>query len=332
MALWLVRAGSQGEREDFAIRENVAVIGWEELGDLSGIVSQEELLELLRRTYPNVKEKTLLNWRSQIWRFVKEMKEGDLVALPLKGRPFIAFGRVVGPYKYRPDFPPDARHTRPVKWEKEIPRTEIETDLLYSFGAFMTVCRIQRNNAEERVLGLLKGKSAPSREDDKTETLTVNLEELALDQIRDYISRRFKGHRLTDLVAAILTAKGYKVHVAPKGPDGGIDILAGSGELGFGRPRIAVQVKSGDTPVDVKDIRELQGAMKNFQAEHGLFVSWAGFNQKVEREKYRIFFEIRLWSSEDLLKEIFSLYDKLPAELQAELPLKRIWVLVPTSE
>ena len=160
----------------------------------------------------------------------------------------------------------------------------------------------------------------------------ADLEELALDQIRKFISTRFKGHRLTDLVEAILVAQGYKVRKSPEGPDSGVDILAGSGELGFDKPRIAVQVKSGDAPTDVKTVRELQGAMKNLQAEHGLFVSWSGFKSSVGKEIARLFFEIRLWSSEDLLREVFRLYEKLPEEIQAELPLKRIWILVPTAE
>lgn len=335
MALWLVRAGARGEQETLAQEKNVAVIGWDELGDLSHISSKEELLELLRKTYPDDKENTLRNWRTQIWYFFKEIQIGDLVALPLKQRPSIAFARVTGPYQYHSEFPPGARHTRPVKWIKEIPRSEIDQDLLYSFGAFSTVCRIQRNNAEERILSMLEGRTSPAipeREDGTIEDTLFDLEELALDQIRKYINRRFKGHRLTHLVAAILSAQGYKVRVAPEGPDGGIDILAGSGELGFDSPRIAVQVKSGDNPVSIKTVRELQGAMKNFRADYGLFVSWEGFKSSVDKEKARLFFEIRLWSSEDLLREIFRLYDRLPEELQAELPLKRIWVLVPTSE
>ncbi|MGQ9673993.1 MAG: restriction endonuclease [Candidatus Aminicenantales bacterium] len=309
-------------------KKKVVAIGWKELEDLSHIANRKELLDVLRKAYPQEKEKTLLNWRSQIWPFVHQMQIGDLVALPLKQRPAIMFGRVNGPYQYRVDLPVNARHARSVEWIKEIPRTEIEPDLLYSFGAFMTVCRVQRNNAEERIHVLLEGRPPAPPGDDTA----PNLEELALDGIRKFISQRFKGHRLTDLVVAILTAQGYKVQAAPAGPDGGIDILAGSGELGFDQPRIAVQVKSGDDTVDVKVVRELQGAMKNFQAHQGLFVSWAGFKPSVEKEKARLFFEIRLWSSEDLLREIFRLYEKLPEEIQAELPLKRIWALVPASE
>ena len=115
-------------------------------------------------------------------------------------------------------------------------------------------------------------------------------------------------------------------------PDGGVDILAGQGALGFDRPRLAVQVKSSDTPVDVKDVREFQTATKNFGADFGLFVSWGGFKRSVEKEVLRHFFDIRLWDADDLVEEILDHYDRLPEDVQADLPLKRIWVLAGESE
>ncbi len=335
MTLWLSRAGGQGEREDVALEKNIIVIGWDELPDLSGIKSREELLALLEKTYPNAKPKRLGNWVSQIWPFIHDMQPGDLVALPLKQRPYIAFGRISGPYRYQANMPSHARHTRAVTWLKEIPRTAIDQDLLYSFGAFMTVCRIKRNNAEERVQAMLEGKKVNIRsqaEQSEDGEGLANLDEIALDQIRAFVSQRFTGHHLADLVSAVLSAQGYKLRQSPEGPDGGVDILAGSGPLGLDSPRIAVQVKSGDTPVDIKTVRELQGAMKNFKADYGLFVSWGGYKTTVSREVARLFFEIRLWDSDDLLRETLRQYEKLPDDLQAELPLKRIWILVPSEE
>ena len=158
MTLWLVRAGRRGERENFTLEKNLAVIGWEELPDLSNIRDRKKLYELLEETYPGEKRKTLLNWQSQIWLFLKEMQPDDLVALPLKSRSVIVLGEVVGSYQYRSDLPLDTKHTRAVKWLKELPRSAFDIDLLYSLGASMTVCRIKRNNAEERVRALLAGK------------------------------------------------------------------------------------------------------------------------------------------------------------------------------
>ena len=64
--------------------------------------------------------------------------------------------------------------------------------------------------------------------------------------------------------------------------------------MGFESPRLCVQVKSGDLPSDVKVLRELQGVMKNYQAEQELIVSWGGFKGTVYKEARRLFFEIRL--------------------------------------
>ena len=44
---------------------------------------------------------------------------------------------------------------------------------------------------------------------------------------------RFKGHGLSRIVGAILHAEGFSIRVSPEGPDGGVDIVAGTGALGF---------------------------------------------------------------------------------------------------
>lgn len=339
MALWLVRAGRYGERESLALEKGLAVIGWEDLPDLSGVGTREELYELLEKTYPEEKRKTLLNWLSQIWPFVKEIQPGDLVALPLKSRSAIVLGEVAGPYQYRSDLPLDTKHTRPVKWIRELPRSAFDRDLLYSLGAFMTVCRIHRNNAEERVRVLLAGKpatlapiSTPGTGEVGEWEAPPDLEQYARDQIRDFIARKFKGHDLARLVGAVLEAQGYKVQISPEGADGGVDILAGYGPMGFDSPRLVVQVKSGDAPIDVKVVRELQGVMENFGAERGLIVAWGGYKGSVPREAARLFFKLRLWDADDLVKAVLAHYEKLPDSLQAELPLKRIWTLVLNGE
>ena len=333
MALWVVRAGRRGEREDLALEQGLVVIGWEELSDLSSIQSREQLLALLESTYPDEKKKTLLNWQSQIWPFLHGIEAGDLVALPLKSRSAIALGDITGPYAYRPDLPRDARHTHPVKWVKELPRSDFDQDLLYSLGAFMTVCRVKRNNAEERVRAILTGKRLkPSPAKPEEEAVDweppADIEQYARDQIRAYIGQKFKGHALARLVAAVLQAEGHKVHVSPEGPDKGVDIIAGHGAMGFDSPRLVVQVKSESGLIDVKVLRELQGVMKDFRAEHGLLVAWGGYKQSVPKEAARSFFEMRLWDADDLIQAVEANYEKLPEALQAELPLKRVWTLV----
>ncbi len=338
MTLWLVRAGQHGEREDFALENNVAVTGWDEIGDLSGIKTRAELLEHLHKTYPDKKDKTLKNWEAQLWALSQRIKPGDLIALPLKRRPVIAFGKVLGSYTFTPDNPTDARQTIPLKWEGEFARSQIGQDLLYSFGSAQTVCRIERNNAEERINNLLAGKSdTPLKppdiaSDETSDDTSFDVEQYARDQIVKFINSQFKGHDLERLVGALLQAQGYTIKIVPEGPDGGVDIIAGRGDLGFDPPRLVVQVKSSDSPVDVGVVRELQGVMPAFGADLGLVVAWGGYKGIVEKETIRQFFKIRLWDSDDLVSMLQIHYEKLPDDIQAELPLKRIWALIPDEE
>ncbi len=215
----------------------------------------------------------------------------------------------------------------------EFPRNKFDQDLLYSLGAASTVCSIHRNNAEERIRAILGGKkSEPGTVTPPPVDEEVDIEQVASDQISEFINRKFKGHGLARLTAAVLEAQGYKVKVSPEGADGGVDILAGNGPLGFDQPRMVVQVKSGDAPVDVKVFRELHGVLSTYSAETGLIVAWNGYRGAVEKEAATLYFKIRLWDAGDLVQMVQDNYEKLPASIQAELPLKQIWTLVTEEE
>ena len=159
-----------------------------------------------------------------------------------------------------------------------------------------------------------------------------DLEELARDQIAALLMAKLKGHGMARLVAAILKAQGYTTYVSPEGPDKGIDILAAPGPMGFGQPRLCVQVKSGDSALDRPTLDQLIGTMQNVQAEHGLLVSWGGFKVSVNKEEAVQFFRVRLWDRDDLINHLLANYDHLEDALRAELPLKRIWTLAVSAE
>jgi restriction system protein len=161
----------------------------------------------------------------------------------------------------------------------------------------------------------------------------VDLEQLAKDQIAKFIIRKFKGHGMARIIEAILQVQGYTTYRSPEGPDRGIVILAAPGPLGFGKPRMCVQIKTGDSPVDRPTLDQLIGAMQNVQAEQGLLVSWAGFKSSVDKDIPIQFFRVRLWNQDTIIEELMSNYDKLDDSIKADLPFKRIWTLtVPDTE
>ena len=73
------------------------------------------------------------------------------------------------------------------------------------------------------------------------EPVPTDIPQYAEDRIREFIEQKFKGHGLSRLVDAVLKAIGYTTAVSPPGPDGGVDIVAGRGPMGFDPPRLCVQ-------------------------------------------------------------------------------------------
>ena len=336
--VFIARAGRNGEDEDVALENNIAIIGFREISSLETAGDFEAVAEVVSTALPDRPPRARGNLAGQLWAFAVAMSEGDLVVLPRKSVSQIAIGRVTGPYRYS-KIGGEPRHTRAVDWARpDVPRATFEQDLLYSFGAFMTVCNVSRNDAARRVAAVFAGKPDPGPSTRKNGTAAFtpdpsseepDLAQLAHDQIVARIQSRFTGHALALLVDAVLQAEGWVTRVSPPGPDGGVDILAGRGSLGLDAPRLCVQVKSQKHPADVTVYRTLQGTMQTFKADQGLLVCWGGVNKVVRAESRQGHFSVRLWDSLDLVRAIYRNYERLPAEIQAELPLKRVWMLVP---
>jgi restriction system protein len=342
--LWLVRLGKNGEYEADALDRSLLSIGFNMTVDLSAAKDRDAVLGVIKTIFPDATPGRQANFAAQVNQFVNTITVGDIVVSPLKTLAKIGISEVTGPYQRLESGLP----ARAVKWlAKDIPRDAFKQDLLYSFGAIMTVCEVQRHDALKRVLAVAKGGKDPG--DGATPDLpskseaagemggaevdqTVNLELIARDQIERRISSVFIGHEFTNLIAAILTAQGYETHVSSAGPDSGIDIVAGRGALGFEPPRLVVQVKSGDINVDQPTLQGLIGCVQDAHADQGLLVSWSGFKPTVRKRTNELYFRVRFWGRDEIVNALLSVYDRLPEEIRAELPLRRTWTLVPDDE
>jgi restriction system protein len=341
MALYLTRAGRKGEHELKFLNDGRIYFTWGGLvTDLNVAQDLPGYYELFSQLYPDEGKGAVQNWARQGMQFCRAIQPGDWVAMPSKLNPTIHFGKVLGACDYQPNLADIYRNSRKIDWfAQDIPRTRFDQDILYSLGAFLTVCKIQRNNAEARIKEMAaNGWQVPSNskatiavgasiDDEADQQVPIDLETTAYDQISKLIMARFKGHGLATLVKAILQTEGYTVHQPPEGPDHGVDLLAAPGGLGFGQPRICVQVKSGDSPLERVVLDQLVGTMQNHQAQHGLLVSWGGFKQSIEKDRASQFFRVRLWNRDELITNLLACYDRLDEEIRTKLPLKRIWCL-----
>ena len=317
-----------GEYEETFLSQGLAGIDFGVGYSAGGFNSRESLREHMPTR----------NSADQVWNFIHEIRVGDMIVLPRKSPRVVNVGRVSGDYQYREEL--EASHVRSVDWKTpDVPRSYFDRDLLNSMGGLATVFRVRANNAEARIDGILgkhlSGDIATDGEtvspvNEETE-FQVDLEEQIYDRIVDRIRDRFSGTRMEYLVAEILRASGYRALETRPGPDGGVDVLAGQGDMGFGDPRLCVQVKSGRSAVDLPDYNRLQGNIGSFGAEHGLLVSLGDFTKAVRNENERSFFQIRLWGPNDLVDKLLETYDGLPDDVRREIPLRNRRILIETA-
>lgn len=341
MAVWTIKGGRYGEHENAFLEKGVMSVDFGLSHSVADFPDRESLRAHLASR----------NAADQIWRFCKEVAEGDMVVLPRKMTREVAVGHVRGSYVYQPELAgSSAPHVRTVDWQVvNIPRSHFDRDLLNSFGSLLTISQPGAPDAEARISRVVNAflGNEPVAEASTTPSIGLGsseddpqsadlFDEIDIDQeIRDRIvarlRQRFAGTRLEYLVASILKTSGYFVLQTREGADGGVDVLAGKGDMGFGEPRLCVQVKGRTSPVDLPEYDRLQGNISSFRAQHGLLVSLGGFTKPVHDRNEQSFFVIRLWGPDELAQQLLDNYDSLPQDIRADIPLETVRILRQTE-
>jgi restriction system protein len=152
------------------------------------------------------------------------------------------------------------------------------------------------------------------------------IEASALASIEDHINRK-NPYEFQELCAALLRAMGYYTpFVAPKGPDGGVDITAYRDPLGAVSPRIKVQIKHKGNPSAVDDVRKLVGILGSKESI-GIFISSGGFTTEAKREAMRSHVHVELIDLPRFIALWQDFYAKMSDEDKQLLPLQPIYFL-----
>ena len=125
-----------------------------EIGDFGKLKADREAFKsAVIAAYPGKKPGAISNNAGQLFRFVHEIKSGDLVIYPSKRDRHVHIARVEGEYRYDPSLSPAYPHQRPVKWLLDVPRTNFSQGALYEIGSAMSFFQV-KNYAEEFLAAL----------------------------------------------------------------------------------------------------------------------------------------------------------------------------------
>lgn len=156
------------------------------------------------------------------------------------------------------------------------------------------------------------------------------IESLALDGITKAINSK-TPYEFQDLAAALLRAMGYFTpFVAPRGKDGGVDIMAYRDPLGTQSPRIKVQIKHRESTTPVQDVRQLMGLLQK-DGDVGIFFSTGGFTSEAKSTARGSHVHVELIDLERFIDLWRQFYEKLSDEDKAMLPLTPVFFIAPQS-
>lgn len=151
-------------------------------------------------------------------------------------------------------------------------------------------------------------------------------EEAARQAILDYLAA-LNPYAFQDVVGKLLEAMGYHVvWIAPKGKDGGLDLLAQGDPLGVHGPRIKGQVKRRrDNKVAEDELRSFLSLLE--QGDVGVYISLGGFTSDTQAAARRSSRRITLIDGGTLLDLWVEHYAKVDEEGRQLLPVKPVYFL-----
>jgi restriction system protein len=170
----------------------------------------------------------------------------------------------------------------------------------------------------------------PDAVNEQAQEATIQqMEQLAVDGLRQQINSK-NAYEFQDLVAALLRGMNdYTPFVAPKGKDGGIDVIAYQDPLGVKSPRIKVQIKHRESTANVSEIRELMGLLQK-EGDIGLFISTGGFTSDAKTTARSSHVHVELIDFDRFIALWQEFYEKLNDEDKDRLRLRPIYFYEPS--
>ena len=273
MKAFVLRIAPSGiDRVPEALRENHLIIGWSRAGGLlQPDLEWDQFRNIMSRAYyandENLRRAGAAS--GHMWRFIRQMEEGDLVVVPYGPKFLVA--EVTGPALYdESGVETDTAYRRKVKWlngKKGISRS-IAKSALISRMKTQGTCADATDLLEQikECLEFAAKGEKPSFETDLQQRLVRE----TLEELR---SGRMDSFGFESLIKTVMTGLGaVETKIVPRSQDKGVDIFATFRIAGTFRQIVAIQAKHWQPkpPVNKAVVQQLVQGMEEGQEQASL--------------------------------------------------------------
>lgn len=278
------------DRVPEALETNDVIIGWSKAqGLLDTNLEWDQFRQVVHDQYYSGYDNFSRSGSAagNLWRFIREMGEGDRIVVPYGDEFFVA--KVTGPARHDEEkAPSDTAHRRAVKWlnaGESIPRRYARSALQSSMK-YRGTCKEATDLIEEieEVVSSVGKAEAPSFEKD----LRLRLIDQTLEEIR---SGRIENFGFERLIKTILVSLGAaEARIIPRSEDKGADIVANFSLAATFKLTLAVQAKHflPEPPVDPEVVDQLVRGMEAEETDFGWIATSGTFSEEAVKRKAEV--------------------------------------------
>lgn len=264
---WVVRMGKGGKHVNKVTNKKIVALGWSKIGSLSRYKKIDELKRDVERAYP---KGAATQTTGQLWRFLKEVKKGDLALVPVPFERKIIITRITSECYFKKERGFDYPHRRDIKILKTILRDDCSQQLKFSLGGLLTVFSV--NDHAEEIRSLVEGKL-------KTELVKTHksIYDAVINRLFELEAREFEK-----FIRHILNLVGFEAAVTALVGDKGVDVIGNLNAEGLAQIKLKVQVKRVHNTLGIDEVLRTRGILG--ADEHGCIITLSSFTKSAIEE------------------------------------------------
>lgn len=271
---WVVRLDY---RLDDCLKNNYVAVGWSLAREAKQTQNWTEFKALVQKHYSYASNQALGNAAGSFWRFLFEIKEEDIVIVPVSGAFHLA--KVMSDsYFSEGSKMVDCNWQRRVEW---MTGSQIGIRRSFVSNAFQRRLRARQTCVQA---GDFVGEAKESLNRTEPLSLVSKLKARAGSRVADVVDEVIGNRALEKLVMVLVQASGFHAEILPRRQSytGDIDVLATkplpapAGALG-GDSVISVgyQVKRHEGETDAQGLEQIADAVESGAADYGVLVTSA---------------------------------------------------------
>lgn len=325
--MWMIR-NPQGQHADILREKKVVGLGWANLeNSISNAQKPEDFYAALKVSFPDYTDQQAVTAGRQLYKFYKEMKQGDTVITYDSPARVYLVGKISGDAQTSADMPEYLKNFRSVEWKAEVERDRLSQAARNVLGATLTIFK-PAEEVQKEIEALAAGKEAPITLAEEvvvaeTEDPYASAHEKSRELIKDKIIK-LSWQDMQALVAGILRSMGYKTKISLEGSDRGKDVIASPDGLGLEQPRIFVEVKHRKGNMGAPEVRKFIGGRDPLN-DRCLYVSTGGFTTEAKYEAERSKVPLTLVDIDDLVELLLDYYEEADTETRTLVPLRKTY-------